>query len=767
MFALTGAATQHMEVGNMDMAIKRIDEAMDLIIKTKAKRPDATLFAAGNILRKLDGDKATEYLTRLLSVAKDHPELQKGIFDALGTHLAQSGNTVMAIEAFHAYVGVVKKMNPGSREEVSALYDFGSACVDGQLYKLAMPALAQARQLADKLNDEGMAVAITSRLAHAFLQERRPEETLALVSQEIERTGENSFTAQLKFLAILAHLHQRDFEKARQHCLQTAAKAADDMTKATATNFRSVIDQTEGNLDDAIAGHQQSLQLKFAELHPSVVNQVRGTLEYSDVVPIANCYLQKKELENATKYIQRSQQALLGIEQNAAAAVKSGIRQQDESNLMSANHHVAVSELTQKLLVARKQYEQALVAAESGRASAQKRLMAQRLGIDRGRSQRAESMSIDEIRALAKELNSTLVYFSLISRLDLPSRSLLGVDGPFHHPSHIYTWVVSPAGRITFRQTPIDVSLGRLVQQYRDDLLAPKQVQKDASGRPAKNEAKQQTKQSGSQPEEQSKAAPRSDPGSAGRKLHDLLFGAVNEWLPTDPEERVTIIPQGPLFLVPFAALTDSESRTLIQRHTLLTAPSLGVLKLSAELPSAGVDPKQVLIVGNPEMPAYKSLPGVEGSKLDPLPGAELEAKLIGQLLQTKPLIGKEATEKAVRQRMEEASVIHLASHGLLEAGNAYAKSYLSAIALAPNEGDNGFLTVREVATMKLKANLVVLSACDSGRGLITGDGVLGLSRALHIIRGTIRGRFLVARFRSCHSSPDDDLLSTVVIGPG
>jgi CHAT domain-containing protein len=78
---------------------------------------------------------------------------------------------------------------------------------------------------------------------------------------------------------------------------------------------------------------------------------------------------------------------------------------------------------------------------------------------------------------------------------------------------------------------------------------------------------------------------------------------------------------------------------------------------------------------------------------------------------------------------MPKAKIIHLATHGLLD--DFKGLGVPGAIALAPSEQDTGLLTASEILDMKLNAELVVLSACDTGRGKITGDGVIGLSRSL------------------------------------
>lgn len=77
-----------------------------------------------------------------------------------------------------------------------------------------------------------------------------------------------------------------------------------------------------------------------------------------------------------------------------------------------------------------------------------------------------------------------------------------------------------------------------------------------------------------------------------------------------------------------------------------------------------------------------------------------------------------------------------MATHGLLEygsqsgAGSVQGLGVPGAIALTPSLNDDGFLTASEVINLRLRAELVVLSACKTGEGRISGDGVIGLSRS-------------------------------------
>ncbi|NES01257.1 MAG: CHAT domain-containing protein, partial [Symploca sp. SIO1B1] len=211
------------------------------------------------------------------------------------------------------------------------------------------------------------------------------------------------------------------------------------------------------------------------------------------------------------------------------------------------------------------------------------------------------------------------------------------------------------------------------------------------------------------------------------QQLHQLLIEPIAELLPKNPNEHVIFIPQGELFLVPFPALQDNFGKYLIEKHTILTAPSIQVLNLTRKQRNRiGDEGSQALVVGNPTMPAVSISPGKPPQQLSSLPGAEREAKAIAPLLNTQPLIGKQATETKIKQQLGKASIIHLATHGLLDE----IRGLGSAIALTPSEQDDGLLTAEEILDLQLNAQLLVLSACDTGRGRITGDGVVGLSRS-------------------------------------
>ncbi|MEO0828684.1 MAG: CHAT domain-containing protein, partial [Cyanobacteria bacterium J06642_9] len=388
----------------------------------------------------------------------------------------------------------------------------------------------------------------------------------------------------------------------------------------------------------------------------------------------------------------------------------------DAQLIALADTQAATYTLLEQVLIAQGKTAEALETTERARARAFVLQLARRLSNREEPTTIAEPEAIAlptiaEIQQTARDQNATLVTYSLI------------------FDQALYIWVVQPSGEIEFRSVGFDGS---------GSLSNPIAAIDGPVYRGNSNPSELNTLIANSRrgigvvegiSTEQLKA------------LHQVLIDPIADLLPTDPETNVVFIPQGSLFLIPFAALQNAAGTYLIEAHTVLTAPSIQVLDLTSQEAQGGrregfLLHDRALVVGNPVMPEVwlPSEDGLQALQLVPLPGAEVEALAVGDFLDVAPLIGDQATEAQVKQQLANASLIHFATHGLLEYGDPQASGVLDipgALALTPGNGEDGLLTAAEILEMDLQAELAVLSACDTGRGRITGDGVVGLSRSL------------------------------------
>ncbi|HEY9880295.1 MAG TPA: CHAT domain-containing protein, partial [Leptolyngbyaceae cyanobacterium] len=326
--------------------------------------------------------------------------------------------------------------------------------------------------------------------------------------------------------------------------------------------------------------------------------------------------------------------------------------------------------------------------------------LASRLAPQNTSSPIAEKLTIAEIQQIAQRQQATLVEYSIAY-------------------STLYIWVVKPTGEVVLRQVDL-----RSLDHPLTDLIIASRETIGARGRAASIDVESTEISLLQQQAQQARNL---------QQLHQLLIAPIADLLSTQESDRIVFIPQGDLYLVPFPALQAPNGAYLIETHTLSVAPSIQALDLASRVQTtASVGENglsaykgNALIVGNPTLPQL-------ATPLAPLPGAEQEARAIADLLDSQALIGEQATELEVVQRMPQARVIHLATHGFLDRLDSAVDAY-GAVALAPtgdSEATNGLLTSSEIAQMNLKADLAVLSACDTGRGAIQADGVIGLSRA-------------------------------------
>ncbi len=273
---------------------------------------------------------------------------------------------------------------------------------------------------------------------------------------------------------------------------------------------------------------------------------------------------------------------------------------------------------------------------------------------------------------------------------------------------HLTIWVMSPSGKLAVKQLPVDY---RVVAGLVQATLPSTAAGVRSRGAAVRTRGGESQRVQGSAPK-------------AWRELYDLLIAPIEAELPREVGSRVIVVPEDALHLLSFAALTDAQGHYLVERYALSTTPAVGVLQLTAanEREAAKLAAKYV-VVADPER-----LPQVGGHTLPALPGTDAEARGIARALPgTRPelLLGREAGIDGVVKALPSATVLHFATHAIVSDATP-----MSSFLALDTRQQGGELTAAAVYGMKMHASLVVLSACSTGRGSFSSDGVAGLGRA-------------------------------------
>ena len=246
-------------------------------------------------------------------------------------------------------------------------------------------------------------------------------------------------------------------------------------------------------------------------------------------------------------------------------------------------------------------------------------------------------------------------------------------------------------------------------------------------------------------------------------RLYDELLSPVEEYL--QGIDSLLIVPTGQLYFLPFESLaveTEGGEEFLLKHYNIRYAPSLNVLYLSQQAGAGGREGTGWIGFGDPvyamddpritdEVTAATTEAGGTRSLVDKfleaefrgmssiprIPGTGEEVRTIATVVdaegasQDNVHLGLEANEELVKKEIPGGyEIIHLASHGTLGAGEGFEPALILST-VGNTEGEDGFLQMSEVFNMKVPADLVVLSACETGRGkLEKGEGVAGMSRA-------------------------------------
>ena len=694
--ALATLGVAYHSLGNYAKAIEYSQQYLAIAREMKNRnREGAALGNLGLTYESLGNyAKAIEYTQQWLAIAREIKDRYgEGVaLGNLGLAYRSLGNYAKAIEYTQLSLAIAREIKDRQVEGL-ALGRLGGIYIYLGNYAKATEYLQQSLAIARKIKNRQGEGAALGNLGIAYFDLGNyakgieySQQSLAITREIKDRNGEGSVLGNLAN----AYRSLGNYAKAIEYSQQSlviAREIKDRQGEGAALGSLGIAYLNLGNYAKAIEYSQQQLaigrEIKDRKGEGLALNNLGLAF-----LEAGNPTEAEKMLVNAIQVWESMRQMLGSNDANKVSIFEAQAR---------------TYRTLQEVRVAQNNPIAALEIAERGRARAFVDLLTERLSSGSTNPAINTSPNQDQIRQIAKAQNATLVQYSIIYDVF----QIQGKREP--RESALYIWVIQPTGEITFRQ----VDLKPLWQKHNASLRSL------IVGNQEFLAVRSRSSFGSTQPQPDLPT------------LHQLLIDPIASLLPKDPNAHVIFIPQGSLFQVPFPALKDANGTYLIQKHTILTAPSIQVLALTRQqrekLAQKPPNSSNALVLGNPTMPSVSPSPGEPKRQLSALPGAEAEARAIAPLLKTQAITGAQGTKAAIVQKMPQASIIHLATHGLLDD----VRGLGSAIALAPSGNDDGLLTAEEIFDMKLQASLVVLSACNTGEGRITGDGVIGLSRAL------------------------------------
>ena len=279
-------------------------------------------------------------------------------------------------------------------------------------------------------------------------------------------------------------------------------------------------------------------------------------------------------------------------------------------------------------------------------------------------------------------------------------------------------WFLSRGKEIAFRERRLEASITgkdpiRVLLEATLEKIRPDDSAETCEDRPFGCELDNVVPSSGEVCGEEVGNLPLPPSNNAFKPFYDAVIGPIEDLLGPEDDELI-IVSDGALCFIPWAAVIESIRIRIV--------PSLKSYQLISSVPEGYHKKTGALLVGNPCTKQLKK-------PLEPLPCAQKEVEMIAAILNTRPLIGKQATKAEVMKRMSSVGLIHIAAHGDEVTGQ---------IVLSPNpewtlfpKEEDYILKMSDVQAANLRARLVVLSCCHSGRGrVLKGEGVVGIARA-------------------------------------
>ena len=746
-------------LGEYVKAIEYHEKALAISMEISDRKGEGRSYGnLGNVFDSLgEYVKAKEYHEKALAISMEISD-RKGegrSYGNLGNVFHSLGEYVKAKEYYEKALAI--SMEFGDREGEGTCYgNLGNVFLSIGEYVKAKEYHEKALAISMEIGDRKGEAECYGYLGCAFLslgeyvKAREYHEKALEISTEIGyRKGQAS--AYLRQAAVFASLGEyRKSKLCSDNALAISTEIGDKREEANCYRIEGSIHKSLGDKDKAQASFEKTLAIDVdignrsgeavSYLSLGKVFQSRGdhggAEEYLEKALAISQNIGKAEIEfhcycslALTKLSQNNFQEAFSLLCRGIAKsekMRTFLQESDQIKISFADTHVFPYHQLSALFRFAGKPKGALLVAELGRARALADLMATQYSADNRISADPQSWTLIE-NVMKKESNSVRLYIS-------------------YFPQTVFLWILKASGVIQFRELHVDnktlhTRLPKVAENL-DEFFAiaaesfgnfgilPEEVCEDRSLNFYNDEPNPESCQEESSATlRQGKPGNTDDPEPSLTLFYELLVSPVSDLL---DEPEIIIVPDRNLYRVPFPALLNKSGKYFSERFRIRVVPSLSTLKLIQDSPADYHCQTGALVVGDPDVGVVFYM-GSSGLSFKSLPAARKEAEMIARRLGVWPLLGQDATKKAVLEKLNSVSLIHIAAHGNAERGE---------IALAPlhpappgsttgiPQEDDYLLKMSDISKVKVRAKLVVLSCCHSGRGQIRAEGVVGIARA-------------------------------------
>ena len=678
-------------LGDLEKAINVHQEALNIAKDTGDRPLEGKTFANLGIAFRSLGEfkRAIEFFQMALSISKEvRDKVSEGMaYNNLGNAHSSLGDFKTAVEFYQQALGVSKGI--GNKASEGKTYaNLGVAYSSLGEFKTAIEFYQQALRIAKDVGDSPSERMVNNNLAIAYRSLGDYEKAIEFFQQTLssaKAVADKALEGMVYTNLGNAYNYLGNVKTAiefYQQAVSIAVEVGNKASEGKACNNLGIAYRSLGDFESAIKFQQQAL--RNAKDVGDKASQGKACNN------LGTTYHSIGELCKAEEFFESSVRLF--------NEVRDLLRLKDQWKISLRNQFKMAYDALWGVQLEQNKTADALCTAERGRAQALMDLMESQYGIKSAKLASYEQMRT--ISDIASHITSPTVFLAVAEK-------------------SVIFWVLQKGQKCQFILKTINDTLQSLTEQTYKNIGVFKSVM--CENRSLDESEDEESNESFDRGPDMEKSASSDCSDGAFNMLSDVLISPITSLIQGD---EVTIVPDGTSFLIPFAALVDQHSRYLSETFRIRLVPSLTSLKLMAECPEGYHSTSGALLVGDPWVENVR----FRRKRVKQLPAARKEVEMIGKILRIDPLTGKDATKGEVLSRLNSVALVHIAAHGCTETGE---------IILSPNptrskkpKEEDFLLTMADVLNAKLRARLVVLSCCHSGRGKIKAEGVVGIARA-------------------------------------